>query len=458
MHDALMPAAAPLLSLAPILGSPVARSAMRADTPALIDRRAPAPRDLVRSTYTVVLAGGRGARLKQLTELRSKPAMPFAGHFSIIDVTLSNCVNSGLRQIGVLTQYKAQSLIRHIAQGWSFLDAGLREFIDVVPAQQKLGQNWYAGTADAVYQNLDMLREAGQKYVLVLAGDHVYKMDYGRMIADHVRRDADVTVACIEVGLEQATSFGVMRVDAEARVVGFEEKPVRPRAIPGRPDTALASMGIYVFSAAFLYRELCRDASDASSSHDFGTDIIPGALSRARVFAHDFSESCVGGVGGRPYWRDVGTLDAYWAANLDLLGPGPDIDLYDSAWPIRGVPQQLSPSRFEAGADGRASELSESIVAGGCVLSGATLRRALLCADVRVGEHCVIEESLVLPGAVIGQRAMVKRAIIDSGCVLPDGIRIGVCAAEDAARFTVTEGGIVLVTPDMLASPRLMSA
>jgi glucose-1-phosphate adenylyltransferase len=405
---------------------------------------------LVRSTFAVVLAGGRGTRLQQLTAWRAKPAMPFAGQLKIIDFTLSNCINSGVRRVAVLTQYRAQSLIRHVTRGWAFLDAGLGEFVDVVPAQQKLGAGWYSGTANAVYQNLDMLRDARPRFVLVLAGDHVYKMDYERLLADHVQHGADVTVTGIEVPIAQASEFGVMCVDADRRVTAFDEKPCQPCAQPGRPGTALISMGIYVFDAAFLYGALARDAADPNSQHDFGHDIIPKALAGARVHAHDFADSCVNGVGQRPYWRDVGTVDAYWDANMDLVRPRPELDLYDDDWPIRGVQHPLPPARFVHDQDGRRGMALDSLVASGCIVSGATVRRSLLFSKARVGDGSVVEDSLLLPGAVVGRNVVLRRAIVDKHCVLPDGMKIGVYPSEDAARFTVTPQGITLVTPEML--------
>ena len=412
---------------------------------------ASAERALLRSTYAVVLAGGRGARLKGLTDNCAKPAIPFAGDLKIIDFTLSNCVNSGIQHVGVLTQYKSQSLIRHIMRGWALPDTGSGPGIDVVPAQQQIDEGWYCGTANAVYQNLDLLREAGARYVLVLAGDHVYKMDYGRMIAEHASQEADVTVACIEVPLEQASEFGVMRVDAGGQVVEFEEKPARPLAPPGGNGVVLASMGIYVFSAAFLYAELGRDAADRTSCHDFGRDIIPGLLSRARVVAHDFAASCVGAGDARPYWRDVGTLDAYWKANMDLTRPSPQLDLYQDAWPIRGARQHLPCAKFMLDDERRRGVAIDSLVAGGCIVSGATVRRSVLFSKVHIGDGSLVEDSLVLPDVVVGRNVVLRRAIVDTGCVLPDGIRVGVCASEDAARFTVTGQGVTLVTRAMLA-------
>jgi glucose-1-phosphate adenylyltransferase len=416
-----------------------------------VDRRAPSARDLVRSTFTVVLAGGRGERLKPLTDRCAKPAMPFAGQLKIVDFTLSNCVNSGLRRIAVMTQYKAQGLIRHVTQAWGFLDAGLGEFIEAVPPQQKIADHWYTGTADAVYQNLDMLQAADPKRVLVLAGDHVYRMDYGRIIAEHVRRDADVTVACVEVPLAQASAFGVVQTDAEGRIVAFDEKPACPCPMPGHPGIALVSMGVYVFSAPVLVRELCRDAAEPGSCHDFGAEILPQLLTRARVFAHDFADSCIEGCGAAAYWRDVGTLDAYWQAQMDLLGPCPSIDLYDDAWPLRGQTRHLPPAWFGPDDAGQGATLVDSIVAGGSIVSGATVRRSLLFGTVRVDACSTIDDALLLPGVQVGRHVVVKRAIVDSGCVLPDGIRIGLFPAEDAAYFARTDGGVTVVTPSMLS-------
>ena len=418
-----------------------ARSAARCDA---------TPDHVVASTYAVVLAGGRGTRLKELTDGRAKPAVPFAGKLKIIDFTLSNCINSGIRRISVLTQYKSQSLIRHITRGWGFLDASLHEFVDVVPAQQQTGAGWYSGTADAVYQNLDMLRDAEPRFVLVLAGDHVYKMDYGCIVADHAQHGADVTLASIEVPLEQASSLGVIRIDADHRVTGFDEKPARPAPMPGRPDSALASMGIYVFSAAYLYQALMRDAADPASCHDFGHDIIPHAVSNASVRAHDFSSSCVNMIGERPYWRDVGTLDAFWEANMDLTRPLPELNLYDDAWPIRSLQHQLPPAKFVFDEDGRRGMAVDSLVSSGCIVSGAAVRRSLLFSKVRVGDGSVVEDSLLLPNVVVGRNVVLRRAIIDKHCVLPDGMKIGVYPDEDRARFTVTDKGVTLVTPEML--------
>lgn len=404
---------------------------------------------LTQRTYALVLAGGRGTRLRQLTERRAKPAVPFAGKLKIVDFPLSNCVNSGIRRVGVLTQYKAQSLIRHVERGWGFLELNLGEYIDVVPAQQRVDEGWYSGTANAVYQNLDILHEAQADHVLVLAGDHVYKMDYACMVADHVARGADLTVSCIEVPLAKASEFGVMAIDAERRVRAFAEKPERPEPIPGRNDLALASMGIYVFKAQVLVDELVRDAGDAQSTHDFGRDLIPSMVARRRVFAHRFEESCVGSS-GTPYWRDVGTLDAYWEANIDLTHVVPELDLYDDRWPILSLQRQLPPAKFVFDDPGRRGMAVDSLVSSGCIVSGGTVRRSILFSKVRVGDGSLVEDSVVLPGSVIGRATVIRRAILDKRCVIPDGMCIGVDAEADRQRFHVTERGIVLVTPEML--------
>lgn len=407
--------------------------------------------DLTQRTVAFVLAGGRGARLKQLTDRRAKPAVPFAGKLKIIDFALSNCVNSGIRRIAVLTQYKAQSLIRHVERGWGFLAADLGEYVDVAPAQQRLGETWYSGTADAVLQNLNLLHEADADYVLILAGDHVYKMDYSVMLAEHVASGADVTIACVEVPLADAVNFGVVTADAQGRVVEFQEKPARPAPLPGRHDRALASMGIYVFGTTFVAGELERDAREAASSHDFGKDVIPGLVRRgARVMAHRFADSCVNMVGDQPYWRDVGTIDAYWEANMDLTHVVPELNLYDDHWPILSLQPQLPPAKFVFDDDTRRGTALDSLVSSGCIVSGALIRRSILFAKVRVGDGSLVEDSVVLPNVAIGRRVVLKRAVVDKRCVLPDGFTAGVSADEDRARFHVTERGIVLITPGML--------
>ena len=406
---------------------------------------------LSQQTLAIVLAGGRGSRLKQLTDRRAKPAVPFAGKLKIIDFALSNCVNSGIRRIAVLTQYKAQSLIRHVERGWGFLAANLGEYVDVVPAQQRLGETWYSGTADAIYQNLDLLRDAGAAQVLILAGDHVYKMDYAVMLAEHAASGADVTVACIEAPLAEAVNFGVMATDAQGRIVEFQEKPANPKPCPGVEDRALVSMGIYVFDADFLAAELERDARDPSSSHDFGKDLIPRLLAQGRrLVAHRFADSCVNMVGDRPYWRDVGTLDAYWEANLDLTHVVPELNLYDDQWPILSLQMQLPPAKFVFDDDERRGAALDSLVSNGCIVSGSTVRRSILFSKVRVGDYSLIEDSVVLPDVRIGCHVVLKRAVVDKRCVLPDGFQAGVDPDADRARFHVTERGVVLITPEML--------
>jgi glucose-1-phosphate adenylyltransferase len=407
-------------------------------------------RGLTRNTYTIILAGGRGTRLKQLTDHRAKPAVPFGGTMRIVDFTLGNCVNSGLRRIGVLTQYKAQSLIRHIERSWGFLEASLGEFVDIVPAQQQTGERWYSGTANAVFQNLDLVREARPDHVVVLAGDHIYKMDYSVMLAEHVSRGADLSVACLDMSIEDASCFGVMAVDAEQRIVAFEEKPARPKPLADKPGRALVSMGIYVFDAAFLVDQLVRDAADPDSSHDFGRDLIPRLLSSARVFAHRFENSCVNVVGDRPYWRDVGTLDAYWEANLDLTRVVPELNLYDDAWPVLGRQATRPPAKFVFDDVDRRGMAVDSLVSSGCIVSGATVRRSILFHSVRVGEGSQLQDCVVLPSAVIGRGVTLRRTIVDKRCVLPDGFEAGLDTVADRARFHVTERGICLVTPEMV--------
>jgi glucose-1-phosphate adenylyltransferase len=415
------------------------------------EEQGPAGSRLARNTLAVVLAGGRGSRLGPLTDWRAKPGVPFAGKFRIIDFTLSNCVNSGIRRIGVATQYKAQSLIRHVQRGWSFLDGRFNEFVELLPAQQRVTADWYRGTADAVFQNLDLVREHAPEYILVLAGDHVYKMDYARMLVEHAARKADMTIACIRVPLRDATGLGVMQVSGERRIVGFQEKPENPQPMPGHGDVALASMGIYVFNASFLYEQLIRDADVRASSHDFGKDIIPHLIERGyRVMAHDFAESCVNMIGDQPYWRDVGTIDAFWEANLDLTHVTPDLNLYDAKWPIWTHQEQLPPAKFVFDDATRRGEAIDSLVSGGCIISGATLRRSLLFSRVHVHSFSVIEDSVLLGDNDVGRHCVIRRAVIDKGCNLPPGTRIGVDPEEDRRRFLVTERGVTLVTPDML--------
>lgn len=402
-------------------------------------------------TYVVVLAGGRGSRLHELTDWRAKPAVPFGGNLNIIDFALSNCVNSDLRHIGVLTQYKSQSLIRHIVHGWGFLADSLGEYLDVVPAQQQHGKFWYSGTADAVYQNLHILDEAHPELVLILGGDHIYKMDYSVMLAEHLANRADLTVACLEVPLGKATEFGVMSVDAHGRVLAFDEKPAQPQAVPGSTTHALASMGIYLFGAKLLMDELVRDAADAASNHDFGKDIIPSLLLRHRVFAHPFANSCVNMVDGQPYWRDVGTVDAYWEANMDLVSVVPELNLYDDDWPIFSHQRQLAPVKFVLDDEGCRGTAINSLMASGCIVSGAIVRGSVFSSKVRVAEGSVIEDSVILPNVRIGQNVHLRRAVVDKHCVLPDGYCAGQDADQDRARgLHVTPGGVTLIVPEML--------
>ncbi len=347
--------------------------------------------NLTKNTVALILAGGKGSRLKALTDWRAKPAVPFGGKFRIIDFPLSNCMNSGVRRIGVVTQYKSHSLMQHIQRGWGFLRGEFNEFVELLPAQQRIQEEWYKGTADAVFQNLDILRNTGAEYVLILAGDHIYKMDYGQMLASHVRNKADMTVACINVPIEEAKSFGVMSVDESDRVVEFQEKPEAPNAIPGDPSQALASMGIYVFNAAFLYEQLIRDADDKHSVHDFGQNIIPYLIKKYRVHAHRFTDSCVGAADGNYYWRDVGTVDAYWEANMELTKVVPELNLYDRQWPIWTYQEQLPPAKFVFDNEDRCGLATDSLVSGGCIISGAKVKQSVLFSDVRVNSYSTIE-------------------------------------------------------------------
>jgi glucose-1-phosphate adenylyltransferase len=408
---------------------------------------------LARDTYALVLAGGRGSRLRELTEWRCKPAVPFGGKYRIIDFTLSNCVNSGVRRIGVATQYKSQSLIQHLQRGWTFLDGRIGEHVDILPAQQQVAESWYRGTSDAVFQNLNVLRHDGCRYVLVLSGDHVYKMDYGRLLEEHAARDADATVVCVEVPLADARAFGVMSVDESGRVIGFDEKPAAPRPMPGTADRALASMGVYVFNAPFLYEQVIRDADDPRSSHDFGKDLIPHIVRRYRVYAHRFAESCVDMPRGEPYWRDVGTLDAYWEANMELAKVTPDLNLYDRDWPVWTYQAQLPPAKFVFDSDDRRGMAVDSIVSGGCIVSGASVRRSVLFSNVHVLDGALVEDCVVLPDVVVGPGVRVRRAIVDRHCRLDAGMEAGAIPEEDSKRFRVTEKGLTLVTPEMLGQP-----
>lgn len=405
---------------------------------------------LTQDTLALILAGGRGSRLKHLTLWRAKPAVPFGGKFRIIDFPLSNCLNSGIRRIAVLTQYKAHSLIRHIQQGWGFLRAELGEFVELVPAQQRVKTSWYTGTADAVFQNLDIIRSHHPQYVLILAGDHIYKMDYGPMLAYHVAKGADLTIGAIDVPLEQAKAFGVMTVNDDWQVTGFAEKPEHPQPLPGRGDTALASMGIYIFNTLFLYEQLIRDSDTSSSTHDFGKDIIPRIIDRYRTVAYPFRDE----QGKQAYWRDVGTVDAFWAANMELIGVTPELNLYDQTWPIWTYQAQLPPAKFVFDDDGRRGMAIDSMVSGGCIISGAEVRHSLLFSNVVLDAGTSLRDCVVLPDVEIGKNCRLRKVVIDKFCRIPDGMVIGENPKEDAERFYVSPEGVVLVIPEMLGDRR----
>ena len=408
----------------------------------------------LKNTLAMVLAGGRGSRLMNLTENLAKPAVPFGGKFRIVDFPLSNCIHSGIRKVAVPTQYRAHWLIQHVQRGWGFLRAELGEFIEVWPAQQQTAdESWYRGTADAVYQNIDLIRAIAPKYILILAGDHVYKQDYSRMLAQHIERDADVSVACVEVPLEQATAFGVVGVDDTDKIVSFLEKPKEPPAVPGKPDVAFASMGIYIFNASFLLDHLVQDAETEGSSHDFGKDLLPYMVERAKIYAHRFGDSCVMSNGdAEPYWRDVGTVDAYWEANIDLTSVTPDLNLYDSKWPIWTWQEQRPSAKFVFDDEERRGEALDSVVSAGCIISGGTVRRSLLSNNVRVNSYALVEDSVILPHCDIGRRARLKKVVLGPGCQIPEGMVIGEDAELDTKRFHRTEKGITLVTEPMLAA------
>ncbi len=406
---------------------------------------------LTRNAFALILAGGRGTRLHQLTQWRSKPAVPFGGKFRIIDFPLSNCINSGIRRVAVVTQYKSHSLIRHIQQGWGFLRAEFGEFVELLPAQQRIETSWYAGTADAIYQNLDIIRRHKPGHIIILAGDHIYKMDYGPMLAYHEDHQADMTVACIEVSLEEAKAFGVMTAAADGRVVRFTEKPEQPEPIPGKPGMALASMGIYVFNPDFLYEQLIKDADTHGSTRDFGKDIIPSLIDNYRVFAYPFRDE---NHGGQAYWRDVGTVDSFWAANLELIGVTPELNLYDTDWPIWTYQAQLPPAKFIFDDDDRRGMAVDSMVSGGCIISGAKVRHSLLFSNVLVRSYTTIRDSVILPDVKIGRHCRLKKVILDKGCEVPDGMVIGEDLEQDAKKFHVSPGGVVLVTPEMLGQER----
>jgi glucose-1-phosphate adenylyltransferase len=416
----------------------------------MVGKRHSAP--LARDAMAYVLAGGRGSRLMELTDRRAKPAVPFGGKSRIIDFALSNALNSGIRRIGVATQYKAHSLIRHMQRGWNFFRPERNEGFDILPASQRVSEDmWYAGTADAVYQNLDIIETYKPKYIIILAGDHIYKMDYEPMLQQHVDSGADVTIGALEVPRAEASGFGVLHIDAKRNITAFVEKPADPPHVPGNPEIALASMGIYVFETSFLAGLLRRDAVDKTSAHDFGKDIIPYIVKNGTAVAHLFSDSCVrSDLEKGSYWRDVGTVDAYWQANVDLTDTVPELDLYDQDWPIWTYGEVTPPAKFVHDLDGRRGSAVSSLVSGGCIVSGASIRRALLFTGVRVNSFAALEDAVVLPRVNIGRNASLKKVVIDSDITIPEGLVVGEDPVLDAKRFRRSEGGVVLITQPML--------
>jgi glucose-1-phosphate adenylyltransferase len=407
---------------------------------------------LTRHTLALVLAGGRGSRLYELTNWRAKPALYFGGKYRIIDFPLSNCVNSGIRQIGVLTQYKAHSLIRHLVRGWSHFKKEFGEYVEVLPASQRHSDDWYQGTADAVYQNLDIIRSERPDFVLILSGDHVYKMDYGPMLVDHVESGADMTVCCLEVPVEEAANtFGVMEVDANGRVTGFQEKPAKPAEIPGRPGMALASMGNYVFSTEFLYERLIEDAADPDSSHDFGHDVIPAMIKECHVHAYPFRDPA---TGEKAYWRDVGTLDSFWQANIELISTTPQLNLYEREWPLWTYQEQSPPAKFVWDYEGRQGRALDSMVSGGCIISGSRVSESVIFSNARVHSYSDVHACVLLPDVEVGRNVSLRNAIVDRGVRIPDGLRVGMDPEEDRDNgFRVTDGGVALITRGMLGQP-----
>ncbi|MCO5059678.1 MAG: glucose-1-phosphate adenylyltransferase [Rhizobiaceae bacterium] len=407
---------------------------------------------LARDAMAYVLAGGRGSRLKELTDRRAKPAVYFGGKTRIIDFALSNALNSGIRRIGVATQYKAHSLIRHLQRGWNFFRPERNESFDILPASQRVSETqWYEGTADAVFQNADIIEGYGPEYMVILAGDHIYKMDYEIMLREHVDAGADVTVGCLEVPRMEATGFGVMHVDEKSRIVEFVEKPADPPAMPGKPDVALASMGIYVFRTAFLLDLLRRDAADKNSSHDFGKDIIPYIVKNGKAVAHLFGKSCIRSSFEREaYWRDVGTVEAYWETNIDLTDITPELDLYDRDWPIWTYAEIKPPAKFVHDEEGRRGSAVSSLVAGDCIISGAALRRSLLFTGVRANSYSSLDEAVVLPDCYVARHARLTKVVLDRGVQIPEGLVVGEDPELDAKRFRRTDSGICLITQTMI--------
>lgn len=404
---------------------------------------------LTRNTYAMILAGGRGSRLHELTEWRAKPALYFGGKFRIIDFPLSNCINSGVRRVGVVTQYKAHSLIKHLVRGWGHFKKELGESVEILPASQRFSDNWYLGTADAIYQNIDIIRGELPDFVMVLSGDHVYRQDYGDMLAHHLETGADMTVSCMEVPIaEAAGAFGVISVNQNDRITGFTEKPLSPDELTDKPGYCLASMGNYVFNTEFLFEQLRSDSENINSDHDFGKNIIPSIIDDNNVFAYRFNDPAFGVT---PYWRDVGTLDSFFEANMELVDPTPALNLYDSRWPIWTFQEQLPPAKFVFNDDDRRGAAYDSTVSGGCIISGSSVTRSLLFSNVRIHSYSVLEEAVLLPEVTVHRHCKLRRVIIDRGCVIPEGTEIGFDKKADRARgFRVTEKGVTLVTRGML--------
>jgi glucose-1-phosphate adenylyltransferase len=407
---------------------------------------------LARHAMAYVLAGGRGSRLLELTDVRAKPAVYFGGKTRIIDFALSNAMNSGIRRIAVATQYKAHSLIRHLQRGWNFFRPERNESFDILPASQRVAETqWYLGTADAVYQNIDIIESYDPRYLVILAGDHIYKMDYEPMLQQHVESNADVTVGCLEVPRAEAVGFGVMHIDETDRILSFLEKPKDPPAMPGRPDSALASMGIYVFETRFLFDILRQDADDPTSSHDFGKDIIPRIVNGGKAVAHHFARSCIrSSAEAIPYWRDVGTVDAYFSANIDLTDVVPDLDLYDKDWPIWTFAEMTAPAKFVHDVEGRRGMAISSLVSGGCIVSGASLWRSLLFTGVHAHSFVQVDHAVILPGVDIGRGARLSRVVVDRGVAIPPGLVVGEDPELDAKRFRRTASGVCLITAQMI--------
>jgi glucose-1-phosphate adenylyltransferase len=413
----------------------------------------PAPKEpLARHALAFVLAGGRGSRLMELTDRRAKPAVYFGGKSRIIDFALSNAMNSGIRRIAVATQYKAHSLIRHLQMGWNFFRPERNESFDILPASQRVSEtNWYLGTADAVYQNIDVIEGYGARFIVLLAGDHIYKMDYELMLQEHVERRADVTVGCLEMPRSESSGFGIMDVDDQGLIRSFLEKPADPPPMPGKPDKSLASMGIYIFDTKFLFDELRRDANDPNSSHDFGKDIIPYLVKNGRAVAHQFDRSCVRSNNDRrTYWRDVGTVDAYWASNIDLTDLVPELDLYDRYWPIWTHAEITPPAKFVHDEEGRRGEAVTSLVSGGCIVSGAAVRRSLLFTGVHLHSWARVENAVILPYVDVGEGARLRNVVIDRGVQIPGGLVVGEDPELDAKRFRTTQQGVSLITQSMI--------